>query len=313
MTQQAIVVGSKNAEVGIDQAMAVLRAGGSPLDAVVAGIREVERNPDEHYVGFSSLPNLLGEVELDASVMEGHRLDAGAVGALRGHQDALELARRVMEHLPHVLVVGDGAGRLAAEVGLPPVDLLTPEARQRWRELLAGSEDDELGVSYLRRVRALSETMAPGPDRPDRRHGTVNLIARDREGHIVCGVSTSGFPLKYPGRLGDSPVIGAGNYADDRWGAAACTGFGELSMRCCTAHSVVTFMRFGMTLEQALEQAMKDLRHLETPGDMHVVALDGRGRPGGAAGAGGEPYIYLTEEMDRFVEAEPIVVSLPRG
>ncbi len=317
MTKRAIVVGSKNAEVGIEQAMAVLRAGGSPLDAVVAGIREVERNPEEHYVGFSSVPNLLGEVELDASVMEGGRLNAGAVGALRGHQDAVELARRVMERLPHVLIVGEGAGRLAGEVGLPAVDLLTPEARHTWEELLAGRErgelGEELGMSYLRQVRALWDAMAPGPEHPDQRHGTVNLIARDREGHIVCGVSTSGFPLKFPGRLGDSPVIGAGNYADDRWGAAACTGFGELSIRCCTAHSVVMFLRFGMPLEQALEQAMRDLRHLETPGDMHIVALDAEGRPGGAASVRGEPYIFQTEEMDRYLEADPIIVPLPRG
>jgi len=108
-------------------------------------------------------------------------------------------------------------------------------------------------------------------------------------------------------------VIGAGNYADDRWGAAACTGFGELSMRCCTAHSVVTFMRFGMPLERALEEAMLDLRHLETPGDMNIVALDAEGRPGGAASVPGEPYIYLTEDMDRHAEVEPLIVPLPRG
>ncbi|MBO0702913.1 MAG: isoaspartyl peptidase/L-asparaginase, partial [Candidatus Dormibacteraeota bacterium] len=228
MRQQAIVVGSENASVGMDQAMAVLRGGGSPLDAVVAGIREVERNPEDHTVGFSGIPNLLGDVELDASLMEGRRLGAGAVGALRDHQDALELARQVMDRLPHVMVVGEGATRLADAVGLPQVDLLTPEARRIWRERLDGTEDGNLGDSYLRQVRALAEAMAPGPDRPEGRHGTVNLIARDRQGHMVCGVSTSGFPLKYPGRLGDSPVIGAGNYADDRWGAAACTGFGEL-------------------------------------------------------------------------------------
>lgn len=313
VAQQAIVVGSKNAEVGIDQAMAVLRAGGSPLNAVVAGIREVERNPEDHYVGFSGLPNLLGEVELDASLMEGRRLGAGAVGALRGHQDAVELARAVMERLPHVLIAGEGATRLAGAVGLPRVDLLTAEARRIWQELLAGRGSADLGASYLRQVRALSQAMEPGPDHGDQRHGTVNLIARDREGHLVCGVSTSGFPLKYPGRLGDSPVIGAGNYADDRWGAAACTGFGELSMRCCTAHSVVMFMRLGMPLHQALEQAMVDLRHLETPGEMNIVALDPEGRPGGASTVRGEPYIYLTEDMDRCVEAEPVLVPLPRG
>ncbi|MGH2931086.1 MAG: isoaspartyl peptidase/L-asparaginase, partial [Solirubrobacteraceae bacterium] len=115
---------------------------------------------------------------------------------------------------------------------------------------------------------------------------------------------------KYPGRLGDSPIIGAGNYADDRWGAAACTGFGELSMRCCTAHSVVTFMRFGQRLEEALRQAMVDLRHLEMPGEMHIVALDGDGRHGGASTVQDEPYVYMTEDMDRYAEAEPLHVPL---
>ena len=310
MKDQAIVVGSKNADVGLEQAMDVLRGGGSALDAVVAGIREVERNPQDHSVGFSGIPNLVGEVELDASVMEGARLDAGAVGALRGHQDALELARRVMERLPHVMVVGDGAGRLAGEVGLPAIELLTPEARRIWKERLEGTESWNLGDSYLRQIRALAEAMGPAPDRPDERHGTVNLIARDRTGHVVCGVSTSGFPLKYPGRLGDSPVIGAGNYADDRWGAAACTGFGEMAIRCCTAHSVVTFMRFGMSLEAALEQAMADLRHLETPGDMNIVALDAGGRPGAASSVQGKTYVYLAEDMDRYEEAERLYVPL---
>ncbi|MBO0703344.1 MAG: isoaspartyl peptidase/L-asparaginase, partial [Candidatus Dormibacteraeota bacterium] len=122
--------------------------------------------------------------------------------------------------------------------------------------------------------------------------------------------STSGFPLKYPGRLGDSPVIGAGNYADDRWGAAACTGFGELAIRCCTAHSVVTFMRFGMPLEAALEQAMGDLRHLETPGDMNIVALDAEGRPGAASSVAGKTYVYQTEDMDGYERAERLHVPL---
>ncbi|MFZ0214965.1 MAG: isoaspartyl peptidase/L-asparaginase [Candidatus Dormiibacterota bacterium] len=308
--QQGIVVGSENARVGIDSAVAVLRQGGSPLDAVIAGIREVEANPEDHSVGFSGLANLLGDVELDASVMLGQRLQAGAVGALHDHQDAIELARRVMEGLPHVLVVGGGADRLAEESGLRRVDLSTPESRRIWRERLEGTGDRRLEQSYLEQIRRLAETMTPKTGERDERHGTVNLIARDRAGRIACGVSTSGYPLKYPGRLGDSPIIGAGNYADDRWGAAACTGFGELSLRCCTAHSVVTFMRFGMPLEKALEQAMLDIRQLETPGDMNIVALDQDGRPGGASSAAGRTYIYLTESMTRYAAAESMHVPL---
>lgn len=307
---KAIVVGSSNAKVGIDQAIAVLRGGGSPLDAVVAGIREVEANPEDHTVGFSGLANLLGEVELDASVMIGDTLRAGAIGALHGHQDAIDLARRVMEALPHVLVVGGGADRLAAEMGLPEVDLSTPESRRVWQEWLDGSGGRARDASYLERIRSVAATMTPAGGEPDHRHGTVNLIARDRGGHIACGVSTSGYPLKYPGRLGDSPLIGAGNYADDRWGAAACTGFGEMAIRACTAHSVVTFMRFGMPLEQALQQAMEDLRHLRTPGGMNIVALDPAGRPGAVTTQEGTTYIHQTEDMDTWVEAPRLHVPL---
>ncbi len=300
---RAIVVGSENARVGIDQAMAVLRGGGTPLDAVVAAIREVEANPEDHSVGYSGLANLLGEVELDASVMVGDTLRAGAVGALHGYQDAIDLARRVMEGLPHVLVVGSGADRLAAETGLPAADLTTDDSRRTWQGILEGTGTRRLDPSYLEQVRALSAALTPGRGESDPRQGTVNVIARDREGRIACGVSTSGYPLKYPGRLGDSPLIGAGNYADDRWGAAACTGYGELAMRACTSHSVVTFMRFGMPLEQAVVQAMEDLRHLQTAGGMNIVALDREGRPAAASNVEGSKYIYLAEGMDGYVVA----------
>lgn len=307
---RAIVVGSENAKIGIEQAMAVLCEGGSPLDAVISAIREVEANPDDHSVGLSGIANLLGEVELDASVMVGDTLRTGAVGALHGHQDAIDLARQVMERLPHVLVVGGGADRLATETGMPRVELTTQESRRIWQELLDGSGGRLRDGSYLKQMRALAGALTPGPGDPDQRHGTVNVIARDREGRIACGVSTSGYPLKYPGRLGDSPIVGAGNYADDRWGAAACTGFGELSIRACTAHSVVTFMRFGMPLEKALVQAMEDLRHLETPGGMNIVALDGEGRPGAASNVEGTKYVYLVEGLDAYVEAPRLHVPL---
>ena len=118
------------------------------------------------------------------------------------------------------------------------------------------------------------------PQFPEPPHGTVNLIARDRNGDIACGVSTSGWAWKYPGRLGDSPIIGAGNYADNRCGAAACTGRGEMAQRCCTAHSVVTFMRFGMSLDAAVRQARSRICGLDDPyaSEMNIVAIDARGQ-----------------------------------
>src|SRR5690606_40054984 len=127
-------------------------------------------------------------------------------------------------------------------------------------------------------------------------HGTVNFIARDRNGDLACAVSTSGWAWKYPGRMGDSPIIGAGNYADNRWGAAACTGRGEMAQRCLTAHSVVMFLRFGMSLEEALEQAMKDLHHLDAPhrSEMNIVPRDRDGNPRAASTAPHRTYLLMT-------------------
>lgn len=298
-----IVVASANGIVGIEAAIEVLRDGGAALDAVIAGTRLVEANPDDHSVGFSGLPNLLGEIELDASVMEGRGLRAGSVGALKGFQDAVDLARVVMDELPHVLIAGDGAARLAQETGLHPKDLLTAEAEKIWRKRMSKHHDGgKPSRRYLSRLREIvrhtaSDAETAAAEEPP--HGTVNFLARDRHGDLAAAVSTSGWAWKYPGRLGDSPVIGAGNYADNRWGAAACTGRGEMAQRCCTAHSVVTFMRFGMSLDQALHTAMTDLAHLDDPyaSGMNIVALDKDGNPGAASTSKNKTYVVITEDM----------------
>lgn len=296
----SIVIASHNGRIGLEASMEVLRAGGSAVDAVIAGIRLVEANPEDHTVGYSGLPNMLGEVELDASIMEGAGLRAGSVGALKGYQDAVDVARHVMDTLPHVLIAGEGAARLAAEMGLEQKDLLTPEAERIWKSRLGDEFDRD--ASYLGRIQELVSHHAEDPevaelDEPA--HGTVNFIARDQSGLIACGVSTSGWAWKYPGRMGDSPVIGAGNYADNRWGAAACTGRGEMAQRCVTAHSVVTFMRFGMSLEDALHQAMKDLEHLDDPyaSEMNILAMDRDGNPGAASSNPEKTYVVMTEGM----------------
>lgn len=303
---EPIVIASTNGSVGIRGAVEVLRAGGSAVDAGVAGVKPVEANPDDHSVGYSGLPNLLGEVELDASIMDGRGLRAGSVGALKNHQDAIELARRVMDELPHVLIVGDGAERLAREVGLPVRDLLTEASRAIWlarfegRDPLASSQS-----AHYTRIREIVGEVGRDPELTEPPHGTVNFIARDRDGNLACGVSTSGWAWKYPGRLGDSPVIGAGNYADNRWGAAACTGRGEMAQRCCTAHSVVTFLRFGQSLEEALTTAMIDLRSLDDPyaGEMNIIALEPNGHHAAASTTAGRTYVYMSAEMDDYVEA----------
>ena len=273
-----IIIASTNGKVGIKEAMQVLKNGGSAIDAVEAGIRAVEANPDDHSVGYSGYPNILGEVELDAALMEGRGLMSGAVGGMRGYKYAISVARQVMETLPHVFLVGDGAERFAAEIGAEAVDLLTDEARQIWqrrlkKELPAEVQDNLAERNDLRRW----VKIATDPERP---WGTVNFIAQDAQDDICAGVSTSGWAWKYPGRLGDSPIVGAGLYADNRYGAAACTGMGEMAIRASTAHSIVFYLKMGLSLAEAGRRAMADLNDLGGPylSVMNFIALDPNGQ-----------------------------------
>lgn len=306
---EPIIITCHNGAFALPEAMDILKSGGSAVDAVVLGCTLVEANPDDHTVGYSGLPNLLGEVELDASVMDGKGLRAGSVGALQGYQQAAQVARHVMDNLPHVLLGGSGPMRLAAEMGLEPTNLLTPEAEAIWKSRLADADDRD--ASYLGRIKQMVN-LAEDPEIAEKTgtnepaHGTVNFIAMDANGNIACGVTTSGWAWKYPGRMGDSPVIGAGNYADNRWGAAACTGRGEMAQRCVTAHSVVTFMRFGMSLSDALQQAMLDLNALDDPyaSEMNILAMDNNGVPGAASTNAEKEYAVLTSSMTS-VEMRP--------
>lgn len=310
---EIIVVASANGRVGIADAIAVLRKGGSAVDAVEAGILPVESNPEDHSVGYAGLPNLLGEVELDASIMDGRSLAAGAVGAVHDYEHVITLARRVMEDLPHVMLVGPGAERFAAEIGMQKRDLLTEETRTAWRAYLEEQFPPEQ-VGAIRYQAKVREWVAKMID-PNKNTGTVNFIARDRNGNIATGVSTSGWQWKYPGRLGDSPIIAAGNYADNRYGAAACTGRGEMAIRCATARSVVLYMKMGMRIESALAEAMVDLQALEDPyaAGMNVIALDRNGRPAAATNRPGATFIYQQGDMPNYTEQPRMVVPDPRG
>jgi beta-aspartyl-peptidase (threonine type) len=303
-----LLVGSSNAKVGMVEGMAVLRAGGTALNAVATTIRLVEANPEDHSVGYSGLPNLLGQVELDASIMDGRTLATGAVAAMQDHEHAIDVARLVMTELPHVLIVGAGASRLADESGIDRRDLLTPEAKAIWQSRLEPDEAD----AYSSRMLQLVGQLSRDPERPGDAHGTVNVIARDSLGNIASGVSTSGWAWKYPGRVGDSPIIGAGNYADQRYGAATCTGRGEMAQRCCTAHSVVTFMRFGLSLEEALQRAVQDLHALDDPykSEVNIVAIDRAGRHAAASTDAGKTYAVMAGEMVEPVELERTFVPV---
>ena len=301
---------SANGSVGMQAGWAILASGGAALDAVEAAAREVEDNPEDHSVGYSGYPNLLGQVELDASLMDGATRRAGAVGGVRRYRHPVSIARAVMERLPHVMLVGEGAERLAAEVGMEPEDLLTAEAKAAWQEGVRG----ELPAEDSRR-RLLDRVAGLFTD-PEHVAGTVNFLAIDQRGHLASAVSTSGWAWKYPGRLGDSPVIGAGNYCDDRFGAAACTGWGELAIRGVTAHTVVTMLAQGRPLEDAATQAITALRGLDVPGGepiMNLVALDREGRHVGLSTQPGNAYVAWEEGMDTYVTLPRRVVAIDPG
>lgn len=297
-----MVIGSERSEAGLPAAMDILRSGGTALDAVEAALRRCEDNLEDHYVGTGGLPNARGEVELDASIMVGSSRAFGAVAALKGYPNPISVARAVLEKLPqHALLVGEGAALFAKECGFTTAELLTDEARRLWREALAHSADSVEGentsasagdeayrAAALELVRRLSPHDGPW--------GTINVLALDSLGELVVGVSTSGYPYKYPGRVGDSAIAGAGNYCDLRYGGAACTGRGELSMRAIGARAVVERLALGDDPETACAAMLVEAATLpdQFRAELRTLALTPDGRHGGAAGQAGSVYALMT-------------------
>ena len=309
MTKTILV--SSEGKYGIEAGVEALRRGASRLDVIEAAIRPVEVAPECRSVGLGGWPNLTGEAELDASIMDGRTLHSGSVGALRGFKHPISVARQVMERLPHVLLVGTGAERFAAEIGAEPGPAGT-EAAARVKGGRRG---------WLRTSRRMC--VAHWPDvpliewaeltaDPETAHGTTIALVKDAAGEIGCGVSTCGWAYKYPGRLGDSPIIGAGTYADSRYGAAGCTGMGELTIRTGTARAVVLYMKMGLAVEAACREAIADLRTAERNfrGGVSIHAIDATGQPcvvsvGRAMAA--EHWYFWTEGMPAFEERQTVV------
>lgn len=242
-----------------------LLGGANSVDVVELAVRLLEDNPTFN-AGKGAHLSRANTVELDASIMEGTFLEAGAVAAIQGVRNPILLARRVMEDSPHVLLVGDGARKFAREQGV---------GLCRTRSLLVGRELDR-----YERVRggerALVENEFRTPDTPDH-FGTVGAVAIDSEGHVAAATSTGGTQDKKPGRVGDSAIIGAGTYADDQVGAVSATGWGEAILRVSLAKAAIDRMAAGSTPGRAGRSALARLARVH--GHAGLILVDRRGRP----------------------------------
>jgi len=256
----------------------LLQVGGSAMDAVEAAIVVLEDDPTFD-AGFGSHLNRDGRAQLDAIVMDGHTLEAGAVAAVERVRNPIRLARKVLEASEHMMLVGAGAELFASEQGISlcqPEELVAERERIGW-EKCHQSGEHKLGFHYGGQA------------------GTVGAVARDAQGNIVAGTSTGGTCCKFPGRVGDSPLIGCGCYADAEAGGISCTGFGEGIMKIVMAKTTADFLRSGMTAQQAAEAAVELLAG-RTKGTAGLILLDKEGRPGFAHSTPHMAYGYVAPD-----------------
>ena len=260
-----LIISSANGLNALDKGMQILKGGGDTLDAAVAAVTVVEDDPNDDSVGNGGLPNEEGEVELDASVMHGPTRRAGSVASVRRIKNVSRLAKTVMERTNHVMIVGDGARRFGVAEGFEEMNLLTEHSRKiwlawkaktsfnwrpgtdspEWKEHVAALFDyDAEKIAYAMRVITRPPT------------GTINCLAVNAKGEVSGTTSTSGLAWKIPGRVGDSPVIGAGLYVDGDVGGAGSTGKGEENIKICGGHTIVEMMRKGMKPEDACLEAV---------------------------------------------------------
>ena len=265
-----VVIASANGLRACQRAMELLNKGTDTLDAVIAGVNIVEEDPEDNSVGYGGLPNEEGVVELDASVMHGPSRSCGSVAAIRGCKTPSKIAKLVMEQTDHCMLVGDGAGRFARACGFPEEDLMTEKTRLAWfawkqslhtfwgpgidappakknalelKRLFPHADDDT--IAWAQEVAARPLT------------GTINCVALNTKGEMSGVTTTSGMAWKIPGRVGDSPIIGAGLYVDQEVGGAGSTGRGEENIRICGAHTIIENMRHGMSPKDACLDACK--------------------------------------------------------
>jgi N4-(beta-N-acetylglucosaminyl)-L-asparaginase len=247
------VVASANGIKTVEKAMELMKAGADPLDAAIEGVAIVEADPSDHTVGYGGIPNEEGVVELDAAVMHGPTHGGGAVASLRNIMHPAAVARLVMKRTDHCLLVGEGALRFARAHGVPETNLLTDEAREiwlHWKET-NGKDSDWIAPPDSELSPAVRKFFGI------REHGTLHCSALDTHGNLGCVTTTSGLFYKIPGRVGDSPILGAGLFLDNEVGSAGSTGRGEANLLNLSSHTTVEGMRRGLAPKDALLEACK--------------------------------------------------------
>jgi N4-(beta-N-acetylglucosaminyl)-L-asparaginase len=268
--KRPLIISSANGLHALSKGMDILKSGGDTLDAVVAAVTVVEDDPNDDSVGYGGLPNEEGVVELDASVMHGPTHRAGSVASVQRIKNAARLAKTVMERTNHLMIVGDGARRFAVDEGFDEMNLLTDHSRKiwlawkartsfnwrpgidspEWKEHLSKLFDhDPEKVAYAQRVIKHPPT------------GTINCLAVNEKGEISGTTTTSGLAWKIPGRVGDSPIIGAGLFVDGEVGAAGSTGKGEENIKISGGHTIVELMRKGTKPADACLEALGRVAH----------------------------------------------------
>jgi len=270
-----IVISSENGLIACARAMQLLVANNDTLDAVIGGVNMVEEDPNDNSVGYGGLPNEDGVVELDACVMHGPTRRAGSVASIRGIKTPSKIAKLVMTETDHVMLAGEGALRFAKTLGFTEENLLTEKSRLAWLVWKKSLRDGRGQNNWTDGLDAPDKPTAdlrlkeqfPGADeatlawawemarRPPT--GTINCLALNAKGEMSGVTTTSGLAWKIPGRVGDSPIIGAGLYVDQEVGAAGSTGRGEENIRIAGAHTIVENMRHGMAPKEACLDALK--------------------------------------------------------
>ena len=278
-----------------EAAWKILSEGGRSLDAVEAGVRVSESDPGVSSVGFGGLPDASGRVTLDACIMD-EKGDCGSVAYLKDIENPISVARMVMEKTPHVMMVGEGAKRFALANGFREKKLLTPDAAKQW-----GKWKTEHPDAIKHREVNLGN------------HDTIGMVAIDARGNLSGACTTSGLAWKLPGRVGDSPIIGAGLYVDNAVGAACATGVGEAVIRAVGSFLVVEYMRQGNSPQDACRLATE--RVIEKNSDwkefqVGFIAIDKLGRVGGFCIQPGFDYaIYDKESGNRMVNAPSRIIT----